>query len=93
MKKTTILYLIAIILLLSSCADTVNIGECVVTKPYGFWYGVWHGWIVLFSWIGSWFSDDIAIYAVNNNGGWYDFGFILGMGSFGGGSRSISKQF
>jgi hypothetical protein len=30
------------------------------------------------SFIGSIIWDDVAIYAVNNNGGWYDFGFIGG---------------
>ena len=34
--------------------------------------------IVLFSFIGSLFSNDIAVWAVNNNGGWYTFGFVLG---------------
>jgi hypothetical protein len=34
--------------------------------------------IMTFSFIGSLFSDDIAIYAVNNNGAWYNFGFIGG---------------
>jgi hypothetical protein len=34
-------------------------------------------------------SSSIAMYAVNNNGGWYDFGFVLGAGIlFGGGSRA-----
>ena len=40
--------------------------------------------IILFSWIVSLFSDEIAIYAVYNNGAWYDFGFVLGIGSVGG---------
>jgi hypothetical protein len=26
------------------------------------------------------FFEDIAMYAVNNTGGWYDFGFVLGVG-------------
>lgn len=68
---------------LSGCADVANIDACRTPEPYGFWSGLWHGWIVVFSWIGSLFSDDIAIYAVNNNGGWYDFGFILGIGGLG----------
>jgi hypothetical protein len=29
------------------------------------------------------------MYGVNNNGGWYDFGFVIGAGIiFGGGSRA-----
>lgn len=59
---------------------------------YGFWAGLWHGMIAPFAWIGSLFYDDIAIYAINNNGGWYDFGFVLGIGGIvGGGSRASKK--
>lgn len=83
--------MILVMILLSSCADKVNVGECVKTEPYGFWYGLWHGWIILFSWIGSWFSNEIAIYAVNNNGGWYDFGFIIGIGASGIAAKTVSK--
>lgn len=76
------LFLMVGILLLSSCADVSTVCAEPSEMLYGFWYGVWHGAIVLWSWIGSWFSDDIAIYAINNNGGWYDFGYILGLGGF-----------
>lgn len=64
----------------SSCADVTQIKDCVVDKPYGFWGGLWHGFISPWSFIGSLIWDDIAMYAVNNNGGWYDFGFVLGSG-------------
>lgn len=82
MKK---LILLIIILLFTGCADVTPVQNCVIDEPYGFWSGLWHGFIIAFSFIGSLFSDNIAIYAINNNGGWYDFGFILGTGglSFG----------
>lgn len=76
------------LLMLSSCADVETVEQCTSGDEYGFWSGLWHGFIILFSWIGSLFNDDIAIYAVNNNGGWYDFGFFLGIGSAVGISRS-----
>jgi hypothetical protein len=38
-----------------------------------------HGLISPFSLIGGLFSD-IRIYAFPNNGGWYDFGFMVGAG-------------
>ena len=81
MKK--ILFLLTIIMLFTSCAEVQDVSVCVKEHVYGFWGGLWHGMIFLFSFIGSIFNDDIAIYAVNNNGGWYDFGFFLGIGSFG----------
>jgi hypothetical protein len=31
------------------------------------------------------------MYAVNNNGGWYDFGFVIGTGILFGGGSSASK--
>lgn len=67
---------------MSACADTETINECVSTPPYGFWSGLWHGWISTISFIVSLFSDNVSVYAVNNTGGWYDFGFLLGIGSF-----------
>ncbi len=82
--KTKLIILLAVFLLIG-CADVSQVDQCLTPDPYGFWGGLWHGMIVPFSWIGSLFSDDIAIYAVNNTGGWYDFGFVLGVGglSFG----------
>ena len=41
--------------------------------------------------IGSLFFDDIAMYAINNNGGWYDFGFVLGAGILTRGSSKSTK--
>lgn len=94
MKKVFILlFLIGMILLLGGCAPNIDVQECVTTQlythTYGFWGGLWHGFIAFFSFIGSLFSDDIAIFAVNNNGGWYNFGFVLGAGILlGGGSKA-----
>jgi hypothetical protein len=51
----------------------------------GFWKGVWHGFIVLFTFIGTLFSDNVQIYEVHNNGGWYDLGFVFGVLMFFGG--------
>lgn len=80
MKTKTLIYLLIAILLLSSCADTVNVQSCVNTTPNGFWFGLWHGFISPISFIISLLESDVSIYAVNNNGGWYDLGFVLGAG-------------
>jgi hypothetical protein len=88
-KATIALSALMMVVLLMGCADVTPIQECVVDSPYGFWGGLWHGIIAPIGFIASLFSDDIAMYAVNNNGGWYDFGFVLGAGIlFGGGSRA-----
>lgn len=85
------LSILLVIILLTSCADSVQVKECLNGNPFGFWYGLWHGIIAPFSFIGSLFNDDIAIYAVNNNGGWYDFGFILGIGVLSYGESEAKK--
>jgi hypothetical protein len=53
----------------------------------GFWLGLWHGIIAPITFIISLFSDSIHIYEVLNNGGWYNFGFLIGIGSGGSASR------
>ena len=77
--KKLFLFLIVLVVF-TGCADVTPIENCATDDPYGFFSGLWHGYIVGFSFIGSLFSDSIAIYAVNNSGGWYDFGFLIGSG-------------
>lgn len=85
MKKTNILLLIGVLVitLLTGCAQS----HAQVTLPanehiYGFWAGTWHGIIMLPAFFGSLVWNDIVIYAVNNNGHWYDFGFVGGFFMF-----------
>jgi len=85
------LYTLSVAVLFTGCADVTLIEECTTVAPYGFWGGLWHGIVAPFAFIGSLFSDDIAMYALNNNGGWYDFGFVLGAGMLFGGGSSASK--
>jgi hypothetical protein len=81
MKKIMkpVLLVILAILLVYGCADN----EIVKTNPngftYGFWGGLWHGIIAPFDLIGMLIYDDVAMYAPNNNGIWYSFGFLLGV--------------
>lgn len=78
MKK---ILLITVVLLMSGCADEVTLQQAINIDPVGFWYGLWHGVTLPFSFVGSLFWD-ISIYAIYNNGGWYDFGYFLGAGGF-----------
>jgi hypothetical protein len=87
LKRISLLALFIIIL--TGCAQTIPIEECLEVAPYGFFGGLWHGFIAPFSFIVSLFMDDVALYAVNNSGSWYDFGFVLGAGIlFGGGGKA-----
>lgn len=76
-----IIIIVLICLLITGCADTVTFAEAARVEPVGFWYGIWHGLISVFAWIGSLIWDDVAVYAIYNNGAWYDLGFLLGVGS------------
>ena len=75
----TIMLVILLAIFTVSCADVAHV---TFTNPnehvYGFWGGTWHGMTMFPSFIGSLIWDDIAVYAVHNNGGWYDFGFVGG---------------
>jgi hypothetical protein len=82
---------LVLLFLFVRCADVIPISDFVTNKPYGFFSGLWHGFIAPLSFVGSLISDNIAMYGVNNNGGWYDFGFVLGAGIlFGGGSKATN---
>jgi hypothetical protein len=70
----------------TACAASQAAGAVAAGAP-GFWYGLWHGFIFPLAWIVSLFAPSIAIYAVPNNGGWYDFGFFLGIVVFGVGAK------
>lgn len=75
--------------LLSACARQADSG--VAPDAPGFLLGIWHGFIFPVAWIFSLFDREIAIYAVPNNGGWYDFGYFLGIVVFGVGARKTQK--
>jgi hypothetical protein len=71
--------ILILIVLLTSCVNVVNIKECLpMEEPSGFWSGTLDGMIMGPSFICSIIWDDIAIYDVNNNGVWYNFGFVGG---------------
>ena len=70
----------------TACAATQAASGVAHGAP-GFWFGLWHGLIFPLAWIVSLFAPNIAIYAVPNNGGWYDFGYFLGIVVFGVGAR------
>jgi len=61
-------------------------------KVAGFWKGLWHGFISPITFIISLFSDTMHFYEVHNNGGWYNFGFLIGVCIiFGGGGRGAKR--
>jgi hypothetical protein len=82
---------ISFLLLLTACA--AGNAQFTVETPAGFWYGLWHGIISFISLIIHIFNSDVMVYEVNNTGGWYDFGFLLGICCFwGGGTKVVYKS-
>ena len=81
------------ILLFTGCADSVEYALADEREQVGFLHGLWHGMIVIISFIVSLFDDSVSTYAIYNNGGWYDFGFLLGViGIWGGGTQMKCKS-
>ncbi|MEM1197534.1 MAG: hypothetical protein AAGH57_15635 [Pseudomonadota bacterium] len=79
-------------LLVSACANQIDAGVSQEAGSPGFVWGLWHGFIFPWAWIGSLFDGDIAVYAVPNKGWSYDAGFFLGITVLGGGSFFGSKR-
>lgn len=96
MKRLALFSLLVILsLTLAGCAPGMNLAENTAREDgavAGFWQGLWHGFIALFTFIISLFNENVSIYEAHNNGGWYDFGFILGISAFfGGGGRGSHR--
>jgi hypothetical protein len=97
MKKFLVFFILAIMLLtLAGCTAGSN---AMVNSPNekgevaGFWQGLWQGFIAPFTFIISLFSDNIHMYEVHNNGGWYNFGFLFGLSIiFGGSGRGSARR-
>ena len=77
--------------LLMSCA--AGDAQFAAESPAGFVYGLWHGIISFITLIIHLFNDAVMVYEKNNTGGWYDFGFLIGVaGVWGGGCHLKCKS-
>jgi len=82
--------IITFLLLLTSCA--AGNAQFTPDEPAGFWYGLWHGIISFISLIIHLFTETVIVYEVNNSGGWYDFGFLLGVICIWGGGSHVTRK-
>ena len=65
---------------LAACAAGANtVAQANQPDAAGFWLGLWQGLISPITFLISLFNHDVNIYEVNNNGNWYNFGFMLGV--------------
>ena len=79
MNRKILFTLFVALMLLASCAP----GNAKFdVDPAGFWLGLWHGFIIVVSYIISLFNETWTIYEANNNGAWYNLGFIIGVAVF-----------
>ncbi len=84
-----------LLLLLAGCVPAANpfVGTPDSTGVIGgFWQGLWHGIIAPVTFIISLFNSNVTMYDVHNNGGWYNFGFLLGVGVWAGGGGAASRR-
>lgn len=82
------------ILLFSGCARSEPVDACLEGKTYGFIYGLFHGFLAPIDLFLMVFTDKYTVYAQNNNGIWYAFGFLIGSGGWGfmGGKKLSGKR-
>ena len=92
MKNRVIIFVVLLaigIILFTGCVP--GGGSYTADSPAGFFWGLWHGFIALFTLIGSLFSDYVNIYEVYNTGLGYNIGFLIGVNSLLGGGIFRSK--
>jgi len=84
------------VLVLAACAAGPNTAASHGVHDAGFWLGLWQGFIAPIAFVVSLFNHSVGIYEVHNNGGWYNFGFLVGVSIFfsgsGAGARGSSRS-
>ena len=85
---------VVLFLMMTSCAPGPNTQEGAAAQGgeiAGFWLGLWHGIILPITFVISLFSENVDVYEIHNNGGWYNLGFVLGAGVLLGGGGAGSR--
>lgn len=82
-----------LLILVTGCAPG-NVRYSTETgRPANFWAGLWHGLIIVITFIVSLFTKDVGVYESNNVGWGYNLGFLLGcMISLGSGARGATRR-
>jgi len=87
-KLIMVALLLVLVVALTGCGGPNNVAHLQETHISGFWKGLWDGITACISFIIHLFGGHTNIYEVHNNGGWYNFGFLLGIGAFTKGASS-----
>lgn len=87
------LIVLAVIILLVAGACAPGNARWSLDNRASFWAGLWHGLIIVVTFVVSLFTNQVTIYETNNTGWPYNLGFLLGaMMSLGGGIRSATHR-
>jgi hypothetical protein len=87
-----------LVVLVAGCAAGPNAAAGQGPNDAGFWLGLWQGLIAPIAFLVSLFNRSVGVYEVHNSGGWYNFGFLIGVSIFfsgsgaGAGGRSRSAR-
>jgi len=80
-------------LLLFVCAGCAPGTERFANDQAGFWNGLWHGLIMIITFVIGLFTENVRMYEPNNVGPLYDLGFLFGaIISLGGCASSKCKR-
>lgn len=91
-KRIIVLGILITLILFTLTGCIPGDGTYILSRPAGFFWGVWHGWIAPISLIMGIFNNNIRVYEIVNTGWWYDFGFYIAIISgFGGLSLTRKK--
>lgn len=82
-----------VLLLTSGCAPGNARYSEETGRPANFWAGLWHGLIIVVTFIVSLFTSEVGIYEPHNVGWAYSLGFIIGCSiSLGGAARGSAHR-
>ena len=88
MRLAPILLSLLALSLLTACASQ----PLIEPGARGFFLGIWDGAIAPLSFVVSLFNSEVRIYAYPNSGLWYDFGFLIGITFWAGGSHAARRS-
>jgi hypothetical protein len=60
-------------------------------RPDNFWPGLWHGFTFPVNFVTGFFHGN-GVYSLNNDGGWYNLGYLMGAGSMLGGATAAGSH-
>lgn len=87
--------ILVLVLVFLSCAPGNDRWDQKISPGHkaGFWVGIWHGLIIIITFIVSLFTNEVGLYEVSNTGWPYNLGFLIGLFcSIGGGIRIGRKK-